>query len=335
MMSRAFFTAWAVSCMAAIAAPASAQQNREFTDWAATCDAELVCEAYTHHVGDDPAVYLFHVTRGQSEETWNLVLEVNGGQPRRPYEIGARLVGAEFDRVIDAASHDSDREIYLLGDNANALMAGLGPASEVVFSITDADGGPLVPHFSLSGLSASLLWIDEMQGRIGSPREAGAVPEGMSPAADGIPEELLIRHHREGECDAFEDLPNGNEFIVADLGGERTLYLLPCSSGAYNFAYVGYIHAYGGYERAWFADYSDTSSWTATPYLVNPDWEPATKRLTMFNKGRGIADCGSIGEWQAYDGYLRLERFFAKDDCDGQGEPGQYPLVFEAKPRGG
>lgn len=327
--------------LSSLALPALAQDNREFRAWQAVCDADLGCKAETHHVGDDPGDYRFRLTRLRDESTWNLVLEVNVADPAEPYDIEVELSGGSdvFSRKVEAAAYGRESDLYLLGDDARMLMARLGPASEIAFSILDKDGGAQPARFSLSGLSASLLWIDEKQGRLGSPREAGTPPQGLMRVGAGadeqIPEEILIEHIRQGECEVFEDLPNGHDFIVADLGGERTLYLLPCFSGAYNFGYVAYVGSNGSYEPQWFADYSDISSWTATPFLVNPDWDGTTRRLTTFNRGRGLGDCGSIGEWRAYDGYLRLERFSAKDDCDGEGEPGQFPLVFEAKAKDG
>jgi hypothetical protein len=158
-----------------------------------------------------------------------------------------------------------------------------------------------------------------------------------SPAAAQVPAELpdevLIEHDRGGECDAPEDLPNGDEFIVIPLNNEgRTMYLVPCYAGAYNFAYAAYVMESSDVKRHWFADYDEYSGWTATDVIVNPDREGGgLGRLSMFNRGRGIGDCGSTGLWQVSEGRLRMLKFTYKGDCDGQGEPGEFPVVFEAE----
>ncbi len=151
-------------------------------------------------------------------------------------------------------------------------------------------------------------------------------------AAAELPEDVLIMHEREGECDAPEDLPNGDEFIAIPLDGKRTMYLVPCYAGAYNFAHAAYVVEGGDVRRHWFADYSDDLGWTATDVIVNPDWEGGgLGRLAIFNRGRGIGDCGSTGLWQVREGRLRMLRFAYKGDCDGLGEPGEFPVVFEAE----
>lgn len=316
------------------AAPALSQENREFRDWIVNCDASLACEAETRTLDGAPTDFLLRVTRSKTEANWNLVLVANAARPERPYNIFVDLLGAS----VDVAAYGKPTDIHLLGAKASQLLGLMGPATEAGFEFYEPAGNPYAPRFSLSGLSASLLWIDEMQGRVGSSREAGNAPEGLAALDFGqrdlsnVPADLLVLHGQQGDCEGFNVLPDEIEFIVAKLSEERTLHLAPCSSGAYNSTYAAYIASNRRYRRTWFADYSDRSSWTATPYLVNPYWDDAAKRLTTFNKGRVIGDCGSIGEWRSYDGYLRLEKFYYKGDCDGEGGPDAYPLVYQAEP---
>jgi hypothetical protein len=338
MVGAGTWTKPALATLALLAAafPASSQERSEFRAWWAHCDALLACEAETRTLDGAPTDYILKLTRRQGEATWNLVLVANAARHERPHKIYVDLL-ADW---IEAAAYESDTKLYLLGTKASQLLAQMGPATEVIPQFTDVNGDPHSARFSLSGLSASLLWIDEKQDRVGSPREAGNAPEGLAPidfhpGDPDVPPDLLVLHGGQDDCSGFDELVNASRFIVAKLNDERTLYLVPCSSGAYNFTYAAYVGFNRHFERAWFADYSEDSSWTATPYLVNPDWDDAAKRLTMFNKGRGIADCGSIGEWQSYDGYLRLEKFYYKGECDGEGGPDTYPLVYEAPPRNG
>lgn len=334
-----FGLAAAALALPLLATAAAAQVSREFRDWAASCDADLACRAETHHLDGDPADYRFRLTRLRDEATWNLVLEANVADPAQPFDIEADLAGPAISLRLkpDAAAYGRESDLYLLGEGANDLMAALGPASEITFSIRDEDGGSQPARFSLSGLSASLLWIDEKQGRIGSPREAGNAPEGVEPVggAAALPEEVLVLHGRQEDCEAPEDLPDGDHHTAIALSDEVTLYLVPCYSGAYNYARAAYTGANGYFERLRFADYSTYTSWTVTDVIVNPEWDAASQRLSMFNRGRGLGDCGSIGEWRNHDGFLRLERFLYKGECDAEGEPGAFPVIFEAPPRDG
>lgn len=335
----------ALACAGLWLLPAAAQapEPKTFRAWNAACNEALRCFAETRNVAGTPHDFLLRLARAKGEPKWNVVLVTAKASPAQPFEIYADLDGAtvEFRGADAAGAFGEPADLHLLGANATELMKQMGPASEVSFEFLDGNGDRHAPRFSLSGLSASLLWIDEKQARLGSPRDAGDLPQGLEPveaAAGGaapaeLPEEVLIVHQREGECDAPEDLPNGDEFIVIPLTDDgRTMYLVPCYAGAYNFAHAAYVMEGGRVKRHWFADYSDDGGWTATDVIVNPDWEGGgLGRLSMFNRGRGIGDCGSTGLWQVSDGRLRMLKFTYKADCDGQGEAGEFPVVFEAE----
>ena len=48
-------------------------------------------------------------------------------------------------------------------------------------------------------------------------------------------------------------------------------------------------------------DMGDGGSKPSTGYLTNGDWDPKTRRLSSFERVRGIGDCGST-ESYAWDG---------------------------------
>jgi len=146
-----------------------------------------------------------------------------------------------------------------------------------------------------------------------------------------MPEALAELHAANADCEAPEDLPTLDRTRI-ELDADKELWLIPCYAGAYNFAYAAYRNVGKFYERVLFSQYSDVASWTGTGILINPEWNEANATLTTYDMGRGIGDCGSRGEWRNREGFLRLERFFYKPDCDGKGEPGVFPLVYEAKP---
>lgn len=149
----------------------------------------------------------------------------------------------------------------------------------------------------------------------------------------GLPADVQAFHDAHGECDEADLLPEAIGPIVIPLGSERTMYLVPCYSGAYNVAHAAYVADAMEVKRHWFATYRDYDGWTATDIIVNPVWEGGgLGRLSMYNLGRGIGDCGSTATWQVADGNLRMLKFTYKGDCDGEGEPGEFPVVFEASP---
>ena len=63
-------------------------------------------------------------------------------------------------------------------------MDRLMPGSALDVSFTDESGAATATTFSLTGLTAALIWIDERQGRLGSERVAEVPPYGLSPAYD-------------------------------------------------------------------------------------------------------------------------------------------------------
>lgn len=336
---RILFSAAVALAGCAAAGFAQTPEARAFRDWVAECNELARCMAETQNLAGAPSDFTLRLARAADEARWNLVLVASAALPAQPVGVDADLDGTAFafEGPDGAAAFGDPAAVHLLGEAATELMQAMAPASAVGFGFEDAEGNRHVSRFSLAGLSASLLWIDEKQGRVGAPREAGDLPQGLERAgASGsdaeLPEEVLIVHDREGECDPLADLPHGNDAVVVPLNDERTMYLVPCYAGAYNFAYAAYTMEDSRVKRKWFADYYDHAGWTATDVIVNPDWEGGgLGRLSMFDKGRGLGDCGSTALWQVSDGDLRMLKFTYKGDCDGEGEPGDFPVVFEAE----
>jgi hypothetical protein len=170
---------------------------------------------------------------------------------------------------------------------------------------------------------------------------ASAPPHGLVPVyagatAPGIPLALLDRHRADPDCLPFEELANGRDFQVGDLGEGNTVYLIPCQAGAYNFAHKVYV-GHGEESDAWFdpqffADFGTDVGWTGTPYIWNGFYDDATRTLASFAKARGIGDCGSQGTWQ-WNGYLfvltEMRARDCSDDIDPDGEMPEFPVVYE------
>ena len=52
--------------------------------------------------------------------------------------------------------------------------------------------------------------------------------------------------------------------------------------------------------------------------LTSPEYDPKTKTLSMAHKGRGVGDCGDIGEWKWKGSDFVLARFWSKPACDAK-----------------
>ncbi|MCF6302799.1 MAG: DUF1176 domain-containing protein [Devosiaceae bacterium] len=139
--------------------------------------------------------------------------------------------------------------------------------------------------------------------------------------------------HAALDYDAFEDLPGAYRIITDQVDEEHYIYLIPCSSGAYNTEYKAYEGNADYFTPIYFAQFSETSGWSGTPYIINPDFDYETNILTSRYLGRGLGDCGSAGTWVWHTGYRKFAmlEFSAKEFCDGQGKPGIFPLVFKLK----
>jgi hypothetical protein len=216
------------------------------------------------------------------------------------------------------------------------------PGTAATVDFTDTAQQPKQAAFSLAGLTAALIWIDEQQGRLGSERVASAPPHGLVPiyagetTAPDVPFALLDRHRADPDCEPLEELANGRDIVVDDLTDGYTLYLLPCQSGAYNFGQKVYVGAAGDYfDPQYFADYQSGVGWTGSPYLWNADYDRETNTVYTFAKARGIGDCGTQAHWQ-WNGYLfQLMEMRARectDDINPDAELPEFPVVYTGEP---
>jgi hypothetical protein len=194
-------------------------------------------------------------------------------------------------------------------------------------SLVDA-GGKALGALSTAGVSAALLYMDEKQGRLDTvtalirkgPRPASAVPPppplpvvvstppSAKPARRPTAAQVkLARGESACEKDEQEQAPE-----VARLDARSTLVLVPlvCGSGAYNFLSIPIIlDEQGKASRPKFSDGDDG--------VYNAEWDPKTRRLGTYMKGRGIGDCGVIQTY-AWDGArFRLVEQSQMGECRG------------------
>lgn len=328
------------------ALPAAAQENGEirryFRDWLAACRADGYCSAIAYvrpnSGGGRDADYWLRVGRHAEGVYWEVSFTTIAAQadPWRDFTVDVDGNSTTFSLSPEVGAYGSANDFYFLGDKAQEVMDRFGPGRTATISFTDTDGNTREAVFSLSGLTAALLWIDEQQHRIGSERVASAPPVGLVPIGEGaeapahVPAALLDRHRGDAECEPLEELANGRDIESFDLGDGQQVYFLPCWSAAYNFGWKVYVGSAGDFWPQYFAYYGGMG-WSGTPFVVNYAYDPQTHTLRDFNKGRGVGDCGSQGSW-VWDSYaFRLTEYRYRDcgeEIDERGELLEFPLVF-------
>lgn len=323
--------------------PAVAQRSGEtrqyFKDWLAACRVDGYCSA-TAYQNPSPgngtvADYVLRVGRHAEGVYWEISFSTVAtmGDAAQPFEVAVDGEAERFAGSSEVAAYGSINDFFLLGQKAQAVMDRLAPGAELTVAFTDTDGNRQEAVFSLAGLTASLIWIDEQQNRLGSERVAEAPPVGLTPASGGrptIPEALVAHRATDTDCLPMSDIVNADDIETGMLDGSYPVWFVPCWAGAYNFSWKVYVERFEGeYAEMAFPEVSPTRGWTASTQLVNYGFDAETQQVSSFSKGRGLGDCGTSGLWQ-WDGFVfRLVEFRAKEDCDG-GDPGEFPLVFPA-----
>jgi hypothetical protein len=292
----------------AMAAPASA--NETFKDWWVACDNTRQCAAFGF-AGEafEMSGYL-KVARGAGATDAPEAKLVMEGPP------GSWSLAVDGKPIVTvaAASEDGDGRAaaILSAPQTSAVLAAAANGKALQVS---AAGEP-IGAISLAGSSAALRWMDDQQKRAGGvtaliargPAPASAVPAPPLPplvqAAPAVPQAGLPSKPPKsvmalmGDCDddiaTLEIAP-----IAARLSPDLTLWAPLCTRGAYNMIYsFAVVDAKGAAHRL---PVRYAGSAEATTELMNVDYDPATRTLSNFEKGRGLGDCGAVNTW-VWDG---------------------------------
>lgn len=305
-----------------------------FGDWAVACDNAKRCEMTSLVPGDGSDStpeydnVSFSVVR-EAGPAGDFAVEVQIPDGNDGSEVSVRV-----DAEIISGAIPKKSFVRFTGANAARIVAAMVKGKDLF--ITDiADS--MIGRVSLSGSSAALRFIDAGQGRAGTVTAAvakGAKPASDVPAAAAVP---VIRYLRPGgarapvtkamraamdkasDCAAVYEGGEGDPPAVETyaLGGGKTLALLPCGSGAYNFSTVPYIVENGRAALARFDFMSGGDATPSAPMLTNAGWDAKTAQLSSYDKGRGLGDCGA-GEDYVWDGAtFRLVEARRMPDCRG------------------
>ena len=320
-----------LALLAAAAVP-QPSEVRTFQDWTVACDNGLRCEAVALMPSDsqgDPdwEAWITLMLRRGAHPTDRPVLILQGLE-RTPTTLLAdgRSISARFTHVDDG--------FVVRADEATLIEA---VRYARVLEVRGADNASL-GRISLAGASAAMLYMDERQRRLDTVTamvRRGARPASAVPAPPAVPQVRIAAPPTDRplavEAAALAAIRNRLECTEFDVRGDdaietfqiatgRTLVLIPCGSGAYNFSSVPVI-AQRQSGRVTTAIAPFDSQWglqsEGHPLLTNADWDPQQRRLSEYSKGRGLGDCGTRADY-AWDGTrFRLIHQEEMEECRG------------------
>lgn len=313
--------------------------QRTFRDWLAVCDNIGTCHAFGH------------ATEGAG---WVRITMAAGPDALPQVVVGFWPEDGSFDGPVTARVDNNTFSGLTTATGEDALpVATVNP--ELVRSLIDGmaqsqtlslnAGSETVP-ISLSGAAASLLWIDEHQGRLGTTtalirkgsRPASSVPA-AAPAPRLVPAPAVSQAgygDQEGQtlpaalealpavvqCRADTDFNPALQTVIssARLDAKTVLWGVPCGAGAYNLI-TGYFTTTPQGTNPLRLTFPTVAAGSEA-YLVNSAYDPATRVLDAFNKGRGLGDCGMADSWVWTGQGFVLKSSSAMSEC--WGVPGDY-----------
>jgi hypothetical protein len=228
-----------------------------------------------------------------------------------------------------AVAQVSGKEI----DISPALAAALAAGGSI--EVTTAPGGR-VGDASLAGLSAALRYIDDKQKRVGTDTALVAKGSGkVIPPAPSLP--VVTRPPADARPPRTLSVPRVASLIGPDnakcdystgkvepeafrLDARTTLVTVvhPCGNGAYNFFSSAFLVDETGKVRVATYDTDRPNPKDGENLgLVNAGYDPKTRRLTSFMKGRGLGDCGSAQAYVWDGSRFRLVEQTEMGECRG------------------
>lgn len=142
-------------------------------------------------------------------------------------------------------------------------------------------------------------------------------------SAAELPADIQRFHNTSADCEDWKTQAGGNQKASKiKLDANRSAYIVPCFFGDYNFISKLYVVGKSGETvPQLFAEGDATEGWRGTDLLVNAHYDPGSRLLSSFSKGRGLGDCGSAGTWRWTDGRFVMREFWAWADCSNGRRP--------------
>lgn len=338
--------ALAVLSPAASAAQPHAPVYREIKDWVVACDNTARCEAASASM--DARLILRLTSEAGPDGGPTLLLESEAPVDPATLLLDGRPFAAAA--LLQPATDDDD-SLQRIGRDAAQVRAFLD-AIRNGERLTAGDGDA-APAASLAGLAATLLLIDETQGRLGTttallrrgplpatrvppPPPAPEIPRASSaPPLTEAQRHRLMRTVRERAAEELrrERCDTGGVYDNAhSLGTDEALVLIECWRGAYQSTSLAFRlprDGSGAPQRVRLAlPFRIGGEDRVVDAFTNAGYEKG--ELFHSAKGRGLADCGESASW-VFDGRdFHLRRYYRLDACSG-GRPGEWPALWRSR----
>lgn len=337
-----------IAALAAVA-PAAAQEMKTFRDWSGFCDNLRACSAFGLKSDGDAQAFIRISREGGPDARPHVLISayVEGAKPGTKVKLAfddPALPGLPRE-ALPADVADDTLRLELKPETAAAFIAALRRARTLfVEPVPRSADGPGRLSLSLSGSVATLVWLDEQQGRVGTPaalaargdKPAAAAPlpalpvvTAKRPAGGPLPKKVpaAVLAQVGPDCDPES---RKAEPIVARLDARRLLWGVRCELAAYNVTYAFFVADDGQPPRpATLPLPAALQSEQTGNVLINPAFDAATMTLSFFAKARGLGDCGTAGSW-VWDGEaFRLIAFSTMPECRGV-PPDDWPVLYRA-----
>ena len=332
---------------------ATPSEIHNFFDWVVTCDNGLRCQAVSlvpeEPPADEPAA-------GQAQP------QAQPAEQQDPWERYAvmkleREAGANAPLVITIT--DFEGTPAKLVQYGNALEGvSFTAAGEGEWRVTTADmpgfiqslysekmvvqdaSGRTLGEIAVHGAFGALVYMDERQGRLQTPTSLirpGTRPAGLIPAPPplpiltaaprtseqplAIPAPRLAQERRRTGC-TLDEMGGPDDATTAALGNGRTLILLSCGAGAYNYNSVPLIAWRDGRtirieDARLDVPPQEGVDETRRYYLTNAEWDPESRTIHEYAKGRGLGDCGTRASYVWTGEMFRLAEQEEMSECRG------------------
>lgn len=339
-------------CLAVVAAVsaggAAASQFKRIRDISVACTDALTCDVSAYNAQSEVYTVIFR-REARPAAPVRLVLGVRetlaGGSDVTFFIDGRQVLTIP---VEDLSYRAAVYEYIYDGEEEIAAMIAAAKAGQDLRVRYRSRGLDAASTFSLNGFVAGLIFMDEVQGRIG--RDDALQGDKMARAPDetdlrriataaDIPFQLRAEFaDREGaRCGSFVgDQSATIGGFEARTGGETWLVGIPCGAGgAYNQAFA-FWERNGSTFRPVALPVMTAEGPSTNDVAWNALWDAEKGELTGFFKGRGVGDCGSFNRWrwtetgEAGRHAFVLVEARAKEDCDGDaaGGPENWPPLW-------
>lgn len=322
----------------ASADPATAKpESRTFRDWTVVCGNDGACSAFGRVESGTGWLRIVMPAGPEAVPVVDLGMGMDADSLEPTVTIDGRAYGLD---VADGVARTS-------ADQARALIAALAGGRTAMVGT-----GEEAMTLSVSGVSAALLWIDERQGRLDTVTaliRKGDAPASTVPAAPALPVVAAAPAVAQTGMKTGTQLPDAVEALgkVREcrgdtgfspdfqsatqhyrLAADTVLWGVPCFMGAYNTGYL-YVLTDNAGASPRIISLPTTGEAIETP--INPDYDPATRRLEAFGKGRGLGDCGTHHQWIWTGQAFVLEHERLMDACMGL-TPDLWPVTWDTRP---